>query len=50
MFVVINLFIINKTKKHGSLKSLAKEMMKIGNNDEYFRILNQILLIKTPAP
>ena len=49
MFVVINLVIINKTIKYDSLKSLAKEMMKIGTIDEYFRILNQILLIKTPA-
>ena len=35
--------------KYESLKSLAKEMMKRGNIDEYFSILNQILLIKKPA-
>jgi hypothetical protein len=38
-----------KTKNYNSLKSLAKEMMKRGNIDEYFYILNQLLLIKAPA-
>ncbi|MDG2369715.1 MAG: hypothetical protein P8M12_03665 [Flavobacteriales bacterium] len=33
---------------YGSLKSLAKEMMKRGNIDEYFYILNKILLSKMP--
>jgi hypothetical protein len=31
---------------YGALKSLAKEMMKRGNIDEYFYILNKILLLK----
>lgn len=35
--------------KYDSLKSLAKEMLKRGNVDEYFSILNKILLIKMPA-
>ena len=39
----------NKTNKYSSLKSLAKEMMKRGNIDEYFYILNQIVLLKVPA-
>ena len=38
-----------KTNKYSSLKSLAKEMMKRGNIDEYFYILNQIVLLKAPA-
>jgi hypothetical protein len=39
----------NKTNSYSSLKSLAKEMMKRGNIDEYFYILNKILLLKMPT-
>ena len=32
--------------KYQSVKSLAKEMMKIGNITEYYKLLNELLVVK----
>ena len=35
-----------QTNKYQSVKSLAKEMMKIGNITEYYKLLNELLVVK----
>ena len=37
----------NHKKKYQALKSLSKEMMKIGNVTEYYKLLNELLVIKS---
>ena len=36
----------NQEKKYRSLISLSKEMMKLGNISEYYKLLNEVLIIK----
>jgi hypothetical protein len=35
------------TKKYQALKSLSKEMMKRGNVSEYYKLLNELLVVKS---
>ncbi len=35
-----------QTTKYQAIKSLAKEMMKMGNITEYYKLLNELLVVK----